>query len=141
MIPAKKKWCMICNEVHTEGLHKDSLEEIKSSGSRLSQEEFNRISDLRMYLLLHPDHEMILESCLHYLGDGAQKWWENREKSKTGEIFEYKEKRYRIFKESKMKIDGVWNSCVIYQALYENSEGEFFVRESEEFFNLFKRAN
>jgi len=38
----------------------------------ISFEQFNRISDIRMYLLNHPDKEMIRSSCLHYLGDKFQ---------------------------------------------------------------------
>jgi len=39
-----------------------------------SIEEFNKISDLRPYLLCHPDKEMVRASCLHYLGDKFQKF-------------------------------------------------------------------
>jgi hypothetical protein len=38
-----------------------------------SQESFNNISDLRRYLLGHPDKEMVRASCLHFLGDNFQK--------------------------------------------------------------------
>lgn len=31
-------------------------------------ESFDKIVDLRQYLLLHPDQEMIKTSCLHFLG-------------------------------------------------------------------------
>lgn len=50
----------------------------------------------------------------------------------------YKNKIYCIFKETKMKIDGNWVDCVIYQTLYNNPDGEFWVRSKEEFFKLFK---
>ncbi len=36
---------------------------------------FKNINDLRPYLLQHPNREMVESSCLHYLGDAAQKWW------------------------------------------------------------------
>ena len=42
------------------------------------QEQFNRITDLRPFLLYHPDGEMVEVSCLHYLGDEAQEWWESK---------------------------------------------------------------
>lgn len=32
-------------------------------------EEFNKVSDIRMFLLNHPDSKMILDSCLHFLGN------------------------------------------------------------------------
>lgn len=35
----------------------------------LKQEEFNKIADLRYYLLHHPDQQMVKTACLHYLGD------------------------------------------------------------------------
>lgn len=34
----------------------------------ITNEQFNSITDLREYLLNHPDQEMIKMSCLHYLG-------------------------------------------------------------------------
>lgn len=51
--------------------------------------------------------------------------------------FKYKGKLYVIFQETKMKINGEWVDCVIYQTLYDNPDGEFWVRTSEEFFTLF----
>jgi hypothetical protein len=55
--------------------------------------------------------------------------------------FEYKEKLYVIFQQTKMKIHNEWVDCVIYQTLYDNPDGEFWVRNSEEFFSLFKEVN
>jgi len=52
-------------------------------------------------------------------------------------IYEYKNKKYRIFSESKMKLDGVWEDCIIYQTLYHNPDGWIWVRTKEEFFKLF----
>lgn len=52
--------------------------------------------------------------------------------------YEYKGKLYCIFQETKMKVDGKWIDCVIYQTLYDNPDGEFWVRSSSEFFALFK---
>lgn len=48
-------------------------------------EDFNKITDLRHYLLRHPNSEMITASCLHYLGDDAQKWWHEINKPITNE--------------------------------------------------------
>lgn len=45
---------------------------------------FNNITDLRPYLLRHPNGEMVESSCLHYLGDDAQMWWHNRKVAATG---------------------------------------------------------
>ena len=43
-----------------------------------TEEQFNQIGDIRPYLLTHPDGNMITNACLHYLGDDAQAWWENK---------------------------------------------------------------
>lgn len=53
-------------------------------------------------------------------------------------IYTYKNKQYRIFAETKVKIEGVWVDCVIYQTLYYNKDGWIWVRTKEEFFELFK---
>jgi len=37
-----------------------------------------KIADLRPVLLRHPDKEMVLKSCLHYLGDEAQEWYKSK---------------------------------------------------------------
>ena len=41
---------------------------------------FNKIIDIRNYLLRHPDQDMIKAACLHYLGDSynEQKQWKSR---------------------------------------------------------------
>lgn len=52
----------------------------------MDQDSFDKISDLRPFLLRHPDSNMVTESCLHYLGDDAQKWWERRTEKKGDEI-------------------------------------------------------
>lgn len=49
----------------------------------------------------------------------------------------YKGNPYRIFAQSKVKIDGIWIDCIIYQCLYLNPDGDLWVRNKEEFFNLF----
>lgn len=48
--------------------------------SEKKKKDFNGISDLRPHLLTHPDQQMVLTSCLHYLGDDAQKWWNEKHK-------------------------------------------------------------
>lgn len=35
----------------------------------MNQDEFNKIADLRQYLLRHPDATMVTRSCAHLLGD------------------------------------------------------------------------
>ena len=53
----------------------------------MTHEDFNKITDLRPYLLHHPNRVMIETSCLHFLGDDAQIWWAKRkemlERAKT----------------------------------------------------------
>lgn len=53
-------------------------------------------------------------------------------------VYEYKGKKYRIFAESKSKINGEWVDSIIYQSLYHNEDGWIWVRTKEEFFELFK---
>ena len=53
-------------------------------------------------------------------------------------VYEYKGKPYRIFTQTKTKINGVWIDSVVYEALYDNPDGKFWVRTKEEFFKLFK---
>ena len=38
-------------------------------------EEFNKVSDIRQLLLMHPDSKMVVDSCLHYMGDRVQDWF------------------------------------------------------------------
>lgn len=58
------------------------LEEIEklppSARFQLSLEVAKYISDLRWLLNTHPDQDMVKASCLHYLGDAAQEWYENQ---------------------------------------------------------------
>lgn len=44
----------------------------------VTHDEFNTIADLRSFLTYHPDSNMITRSCLWYLGEDAQKWWDER---------------------------------------------------------------
>ena len=53
-------------------------------------------------------------------------------------IYYFKGNPYRIFSETKVKIDGIWIDAIIYQALYVNKDGIFWVRTKKEFFELFK---
>ncbi len=53
-------------------------------------------------------------------------------------IYWYKGKPYRIFLATKAKIDGKWVDAIMYQTLYVNEDGAFWVRTKEEFFELFK---
>ncbi len=56
-------------------------------------------------------------------------------------IYTYKGKKYRIFAESKMKINDKWKDCIIYQTLYFNQDGWIWVRTKEEFFKLFEELD
>jgi len=47
--------------------------------TKVSIDQFNTIADLRIYLLNHPDKEMVKAACLHYLGDKFQAFAENNE--------------------------------------------------------------
>lgn len=38
-------------------------------------EEFNKVPDIRILLLNHPDSKMVADACLHYLGDRVQHWF------------------------------------------------------------------
>ena len=53
-------------------------------------------------------------------------------------IYYYKDKPYRVVCESKVKIDGVWLDCVIYEALYENLDGKIWVRPRLDFVTNFR---
>jgi hypothetical protein len=55
-------------------------------------------------------------------------------------VYEYKGKLYRIFAETRVKINGVWVDSIIYQTLYNNPDGWIWVRTREEFFSLFKEV-
>ena len=53
-------------------------------------------------------------------------------------VYYFKGNPYRIFSETKIKIDGIWVDAIIYQTLYINEDGVFWVRTKKEFFELFK---
>jgi hypothetical protein len=52
-------------------------------------------------------------------------------------IYSYKDKRYIFIRESMMKIGERWIDVVIYKCLYENPDGDVWVREKEQFYKLF----
>lgn len=48
--------------------------------NQLNQYCAKQIDDLRWVLRTHPDQEMVKSSCLHFLGDETQEWYNNRKK-------------------------------------------------------------
>ena len=54
------------------------------------------------------------------------------------EIYYYKGNPYTILSETKIKVDDMWKDCVVYKCEYENPEGSIWVRQRQEFFELFK---
>ena len=63
------------------------------------QSDFNNLTDIRQSLLNHPDSEMVTNSCLHFLGDDAQEWYNNKDEPENVDykfaikIFEQEENR------------------------------------------------
>lgn len=57
------------------------------------------------------------------------------------DIYYYNDKPYCVMEETKMKIEGVWVDCVIYQCLYENPDGMIWVRPKGLFYELFKKKD
>lgn len=57
------------------------------------------------------------------------------------QMYYHKGKPYRIIKHSKVKIEGVWKECIIYEAMYDNPDGNIWVRLKEDFENNFKLDN
>lgn len=49
---------------------------------QVAKEFFFNLADIREFLLLHPDQDMIKAACLHYLGDEHQKLDERNKTSK-----------------------------------------------------------
>lgn len=90
-----------------------------------------------------------------------QQYWKVVEK-RGGEVYWFKDKPYKILHESKIKLNGIidllssinsnkvwmervlveehgeWIDVIIYQALYENPDGQIWVREKNEFYEKFK---
>lgn len=54
------------------------------------------------------------------------------------EIYTFKNKQYRIFEYTKLKFGDLWLNAIIYECLYDNPSGKYFVREEGEFFEKFK---
>jgi nicotinic acid phosphoribosyltransferase len=52
--------------------------------------------------------------------------------------YTYKGKEYRIVHFVKMRVKGDWVDGVLYEAMYLNPDGRYFVRTKEEFDELFK---
>lgn len=50
----------------------------------------------------------------------------------------FKDKPYKIFMETKIKIGEDWIDGIIYQCLYDNPDGIFWIRTKEDFFLKFK---
>lgn len=53
-------------------------------------------------------------------------------------IYYYKDKPYTIVINSKIKIEGEWKNVIIYHCEYENPDGMYWTRFTDEFFDLFK---
>jgi hypothetical protein len=56
------------------------------------------------------------------------------------EVYYYKDRPYRILYHSQMKIEGVWIPCIVYKCLYENHDGDIWVRSEKQFFELFHKT-
>ena len=54
------------------------------------------------------------------------------------EIYYYKGNPYTILSETKIKVGDMWKDCVVYKCEYENPDGSIWVRQRQEFFELFK---
>lgn len=55
------------------------------------------------------------------------------------DLYIHSGKEYAFFSKSKMKISGEWKDVVIYEALYDNPEGRYFVRYENDFNHSFLR--
>lgn len=53
--------------------------------------------------------------------------------------YEYKGKPYKKLADSKIKIGDLWLPVVIYECQYENNDGKIWVREENQFLQLFKQ--
>ena len=54
------------------------------------------------------------------------------------EIYYYKGNPYTILSETKIKVGDMWKDCVVYRCEYENPDGSIWVRQRQDFFELFK---
>jgi len=53
----------------------------------------------------------------------------------------YKGKPYKILHICKIKLEGKWQDCVVYECLYPNLEGKIWTRLHYDFFSKFKHKN
>lgn len=63
--------------------------------------------------------------------------------NKTGNLYELVTDNF-FFKDNAVTNDGtfVWrDGLILYRALYDNADGEFFARTREDFFNNFTKFN
>ena len=56
------------------------------------------------------------------------------------QIYKYKGNPYTIVAETKIKVGDMWKDCVVYKCEYPNPDGNIWVRQRNEFFELFKLA-
>lgn len=56
------------------------------------------------------------------------------------QIYKYKGNPYIIVAETKIKVGDMWKDCVVYKCEYPNPDGNIWVRQRNEFFELFKLA-
>ena len=54
------------------------------------------------------------------------------------EIYYYKDNPYTILSETKIKINNMWKDYIVYKCKYKNPDGSIWVRQRQEFFELFK---
>lgn len=55
-------------------------------------------------------------------------------------LYMYKGKPYEILLRIKFKVFGYWLPIIVYQCMYENSDGMVWARFENEFFKLFKKV-
>lgn len=74
------KWEYLIPEFYHVELAEDLDSVIQQAIAEHEAFNFNKIIDIRNYLLRHPDQDMIKAACLHYLGDSynEQKQWKSR---------------------------------------------------------------
>lgn len=81
---------------------------------------FRSIKDLRPYLLQHSDSKMVESSCLHYLGDAAQEWWQNKNKKKERT---FTETEISHLQSAVHEITGDGEVMILFNKLLGNSAG------------------
>lgn len=79
--------------------HKNSAPDAEQQGVECpTQDQFNKIGDIRPYLLLHPDNDMVQAACLHFLGDAAQQWFKTKDSAPDGMSW-VTEKRHNLLED------------------------------------------